>query len=93
VAFNVANDELRRERRLTAPQDRAVPGPELEDLVAALRQLSPNQRAADVLRHVLDLDVREVAHRMGIAPPTVRVHLHRGRRRLRELLGTDEGED
>jgi RNA polymerase sigma-70 factor (ECF subfamily) len=93
VAFNVANDELRRERRLTAPQDGAMPGPELEDLMTALRGLSPNQRAAVVLRHVLDLDVREVAHRMGIAPPTVRVHLHRGRHRLRELLGTDEGED
>ena len=55
-----------------------------------LRRLSPNQRAAIVLRHVMDLDVAEVARRMGIAPPTVRVHLHRGRVRLRELLGTEE---
>jgi RNA polymerase sigma factor (sigma-70 family) len=55
-----------------------------------LRRLSPNQRAAIVLRHVMDLDVAEVARRMGIATPTVRVHLHRGRVRLRELLGTEE---
>ena len=55
-----------------------------------LRRLSPNQRAAIVLRHVMDLDVAEVARRMGIATPTVRVHLHRRRVRLRELLGTEE---
>ena len=55
-----------------------------------LRRLSPNQRAAIVLRHVMDLDVAEVARRMGIATPTVRVHLPRGRVRLRELLGTEE---
>jgi RNA polymerase sigma-70 factor, ECF subfamily len=58
--------------------------------VDALRRLSANQRAAIVLRHVLDLDVAEVARRMGIATPTVRVHLHRGRARLRELLGAEE---
>jgi DNA-directed RNA polymerase specialized sigma24 family protein len=38
----------------------------------------------------MDLDVAEVAHRMGVAEPTVRVHLYRGRKRLRELLGTEE---
>ena len=32
----------------------------------------------------------EIAHRMGIAQPTVRVHLHRARKRLRELLGVEE---
>jgi DNA-directed RNA polymerase specialized sigma24 family protein len=43
-----------------------------------------------VLRHVLDLEVHEVAQRMGVAAPTVRVHLHRARGRLRELLGDEE---
>jgi RNA polymerase sigma-70 factor (ECF subfamily) len=70
-----------------------APPPELTGLIDALRQLSPNQRAAIVLRHVLDLDIPEVARRMGIAAPTVRVHLHRGRKRLRELLGDEEVED
>jgi hypothetical protein len=59
----------------------------MSELVNALRRLSPNQRAAIVLRHVLDLDTSEVARRMGTVEATVRVHLHRGRRRLRELLG------
>lgn len=70
-----------------------MPPPELEGLIGALRTLSPNQRAAIVLRHVLDLEVAEVAKRMGTAPPTVRVHLFRARKRLRELLGAEEADD
>ncbi len=91
TAFRLANDELRAERRRgPAPIDAEAPPPELSGLIDALRRLSPNQRAAIVLRHVLDLDVPEVAHRMGTAIPTVRVHIHRGRKKLRELLGTEE---
>ncbi|MDP9300482.1 MAG: sigma-70 family RNA polymerase sigma factor [Actinomycetota bacterium] len=90
VAFRVAIDELRADRRRGQEVDVALPAPELAGLTDALRQLSPNQRAAIVLRHVMDLDPEEIAHRMGIAQPTVRVHLHRARKRLRELLGVEE---
>jgi RNA polymerase sigma-70 factor (ECF subfamily) len=91
VAFRVATDEFRRERRLSMrPHDAITPPPEMRGLIEALRRLSPNQRAAIVLRYVLDLDTPEVARRMGTAEATVRVHLHRGRKRLRELLGTEE---
>jgi RNA polymerase sigma-70 factor, ECF subfamily len=90
VAFRVAIDELRRERPHAQERDGAVPPPELVGLVEALKRLSPNQRAAVALRYVLDLDIAEVAHRMGTAEPTVRVHLFRARKRLRQLLGTEE---
>lgn len=90
VAFRVANEELRRQRRHSPAVDAATPPPELIGVVDALRRLSPNQRAAIVLRHVEGLETSDVARRMGIAMPTVRVHLHRGRARLRELLGTEE---
>jgi RNA polymerase sigma-70 factor (ECF subfamily) len=94
TAFRLANEELRAERRRgPAPSDAEAPPPELSGLIVALRRLSPNQRAAIVLRHVLDLDVSEVARRMGTAAPTVRVHIHRGRKRLRELLGAEEVDD
>ncbi len=94
TAFRLANAELRAERRRgPRPADAEAPPPELTGLIEALRRLSPNQRAAIVMRHVLDLDVAEVARRMGTAAPTVRVHLHRGRKRLRELLGDEEVED
>lgn len=94
TAFRLANEELRAERRRgPAPNEAEAPPPELSGLIDALRRLSPNQRAAIVLRHVLDLDVPEVAKRMGTAAPTVRVHIHRGRKRLRELLGAEEIDD
>ena len=90
VAFRVAIDELRRDRRRAAAVDEPVSPPELVGVIDALRRLSPNQRAAIILRHVLDLDVSEVAKRMGIAAATVRVHLYRGRSRLRQLLREEE---
>jgi RNA polymerase sigma-70 factor (ECF subfamily) len=94
TAFRLANEELRAERRrVPAPAEEGSPPSELSGLIDALRRLSPNQRAAIVLRHVLDLDISEVAHRMGTATPTVRVHIHRGRKRLRELLGAEEVDD
>ena len=56
TAFRLANDELRAERRRgPAPTDTETAPPELGGLIEALRSLSPNQRAAIVLRHVLDL--------------------------------------
>ena len=90
VAFRIAAEELKRDRSSAMPVDAPVDPPQLAGLVDALRKLSPNQRAAVVLRYVDDLDVPEVAQRMGVAAPTVRVHLHRARGRLRELLGDEE---
>jgi RNA polymerase sigma-70 factor (ECF subfamily) len=91
TAFRLAAKELRAERRRPAAE-RELPAdpPEVAGLLAALRRLSPNQRAAIVLRFEADLPVEEVARRMGIAAVTVRVHIHRGRVRLRELLGAEE---
>jgi RNA polymerase sigma-70 factor (ECF subfamily) len=90
VAFRLAAEQLRRERRMNVAEP-AVPveSPEVIGVLEALRRLSPRQRVAVVLFHEVDLPVSEIARRMGISSATVRVHLHRGRRRLRELL--DEG--
>jgi RNA polymerase sigma-70 factor, ECF subfamily len=94
TAFRLANEELRRGSRQgdSAAIDAEIPPPELQGVIEAIRHLSANQRAAIVLRHVLDLDMGEVASRMGIATPTVRVHLHRGRKQLRRLLGDEEAD-
>ncbi|HEV8564823.1 MAG TPA: sigma-70 family RNA polymerase sigma factor [Actinomycetota bacterium] len=91
TAFRLAAEELRLERRSSgsAPEGVLDP-PEVGDLMNALRQLSPNQRAAVVLRYEADLPVEQVARRMGTAAPTVRVHLYRARKRLRELLRDDD---
>jgi RNA polymerase sigma-70 factor (ECF subfamily) len=90
VSFRLAQQELKDDRRRGEQVEAAAAPPELMGLVEALRQLSPNQRAAIVLHHEADRPIDAVARRMGMAPPTVRVHIHRARKRLRELLGTEE---
>jgi RNA polymerase sigma-70 factor (ECF subfamily) len=61
------------------------------DLLRALRHLSPAQRAAVYLHYQADLPVREVARLTGTSSASVKVHLSRGRKRLAEMLGEDEG--
>ena len=91
VAFNVANDELRRERRDgVGVRDTVQEPPDLGEVLEALKRLPPRERAVMALFYVLDLPVREVAARLGIAAATVRVHLTRGRRHLGALLDDEE---
>jgi RNA polymerase sigma-70 factor (ECF subfamily) len=63
---------------------------EMVDVRAALREsidlLTPGQRAVVVLRDVYGWDTEEVAGELGITRTTAKVRLHRGRRRLRQLL-------
>ncbi|HEY7281371.1 MAG TPA: RNA polymerase sigma factor [Actinomycetota bacterium] len=88
TAFRIAASELARDRRFEGERDASVepPGEEEVDVMRALRQLPRNQRAAVYLVHALGYPAAEAGRLMGIAPATVRVHLHRGRRRLSELL-------
>lgn len=60
------------------------------ELVEALRLLSPRQRAAVVLHHAAGYPVREVAAILGSTPSAVKVHLKRGRDRLRKSLSEDQ---
>lgn len=90
TAFRIAVEELRRKEPPVEPAPRAAAAAGLEALVPALRELSPAQRAAIVLHYEADLPVREVAERMGTSVATVKVHLFRARRRLRELLSEEE---
>jgi RNA polymerase sigma-70 factor, ECF subfamily len=93
AAFRIARGELKRRRTVGPPalqRSYEIPEPAVE-LVAALRSLSPSQRAAIILHHVADRPVREVAAILGTSQAAVRVHLSRGRRRLRERLEESDG--
>ncbi|MFI6922035.1 RNA polymerase sigma factor [Nonomuraea spiralis] len=59
-------------------------GDELSELLGLLPD---EQRAAVVLRHVVDLPVSEIATVLKIPQGTVKSHVSRGLRRLRELGG------
>ncbi len=56
----------------------------------ALESLGERERTIFVLREIEGLSSREVARALGITAITVRRHLSRARRRLRELLGESE---
>lgn len=91
VAIDEGRRPWRRERptadlpdhgTTTAAEDRPA-------LVAALRELPGQQRAAVVLRHWLGLSVAEAAATMGVTEGTVKSHTSRGLAGLRDVLGPD----
>jgi RNA polymerase sigma-70 factor (ECF subfamily) len=97
TAFRLVVQELKREARQGRQVMESETTPDVEgreDLLAALRRLSPHQRVALVLHYTEQLTVPEIARLIGSSTATVRVHLHRGRRRMRELLeGSEVGHD
>ena len=70
------------------PDPRPLAGdPALRRRVAgAMARLSPGQREAFVLVHLEGYTVQEAAHLTGRADGTIKSHLHRALRRLREQL-------
>lgn len=101
IAHNRILDARRREGRRPKAADREVPeqraAPEPEpldpDMVAALAQLTPDQREVVVLRFVADLplaDVAKITHRRVGA---VKAMQHRALEMLQQRLGhpSDEG--
>jgi RNA polymerase sigma factor (sigma-70 family) len=92
-AFRIAAGEMKR-RRSEIGGIGVEPTYEMDEpareLLDALRSLSAKQRAAVVLHHAGGYPVREVAAMIGSTTAAVKIHLMRGRRRLRELLEDDD---
>jgi RNA polymerase sigma-70 factor, ECF subfamily len=93
AAFRIASGELKERRR--RPVAETVETYEMEeparDLVVALGRLSEKQRRVVVLHDAAGYPSKEVAKIVGSTEAAVRVHLMRGRRRLRELLEDVDG--
>lgn len=60
------------------------------ELVEALQTLPPMQRKAVLLRHWLDLSVREAAAELGVSEGTVKSNTSRGLAALRESVGVHD---
>ena len=92
AAFRIASGELKDRRKL--PVSETMGTYEMEeparDLVVALGAISDRQRRAVVLHDAAGYPAKEVARIVGSTEAAVRVHLMRGRRRLRELLKDDD---
>ena len=79
----------RRETRPPDPVEIAETNEVRRKVLAAVATLSPNERAAIVLRYLLDLDEKAVAKTLGWPLGTVKARLHRGRAHLRGRLEID----
>ena len=91
VTANLSIDCLRRRSRRVPVEQAPVDDPVVlrMALVAALRGLPRRQREVIALRYLTDLSEGEVAVVLGLAPATVRTHVHRALVRLRGSLGPD----
>jgi RNA polymerase sigma-70 factor (ECF subfamily) len=102
VAINLARSHLRKHLRLSrfgsAHSDEpatADPSTRSDDwlvIADALSTLSPRQRACVVMVDYVDMDAASAAKALGMGAGTVRVHLMRGRRALRESLSLPKEE-
>jgi RNA polymerase sigma-70 factor (sigma-E family) len=68
------------------PETEAVAALEHDRIVAAMRRLPDRQREALALRYYLDLSEADMAKIMGVAPGSVKTHVHRGLASLARLL-------
>jgi RNA polymerase sigma-70 factor, ECF subfamily len=100
MARNRATDVARRRRPIAGTGEIAadlaadlavLPPPRVEAAAAlrAIRELPDTYREALIMRLVEDLSGPEIAEHTGMTPESVRVHLHRGMKLLRERLGGD----
>jgi RNA polymerase sigma factor (sigma-70 family) len=92
AAFRIAAGELKERRKnqvlgMAGSYEMEEPA---RDLVVALGAVSERQRVSVVLHDAAGYPSKEVARIIGSTEVAVRVHLMRGRRRLRELLKEDE---
>jgi RNA polymerase sigma-70 factor (ECF subfamily) len=63
------------------------------DLLNAVAELPPRQRAAVGLYYLEDRPVDEIADLMGVSPSTIKQHLFQARSRLSGLLGEEVASD
>jgi RNA polymerase sigma factor (sigma-70 family) len=65
---------------------------DLEQVLAALEQLSPLSRSCLVLHYLEQLPYSEVADQLAVSAHQVRAACHKGIRRIRKLTGIGPGE-
>lgn len=90
---NHARDRARRPTPVALEDRHGFEDPEPVDGAAwdrRLAALSPDQRRAVVLRHVVGLDYDEIATATGRAEGTIKSDVHRGLEKLRKHMETEQ---
>lgn len=103
VAIRLAVKESKRDQRrlVLTRRDHETPGPAStpdlpevdEELIGAIRTLSPQQRSVLVLFYYEDRPMDQIADIIGCTAATGWVHLHKARKRLGALLDTEVRSD
>jgi DNA-directed RNA polymerase specialized sigma24 family protein len=97
VAIRLAVEALRRERMRAVLERKvepaSVPVPVDVDVLRAVGSLPAMQRAAVVLYYLEDRPLAEIADALACSESTARVHLHRARKHLADVLGEEVTED
>ena len=95
--YRVGQSSLRRGYRLDRLRVDLLPDTVTHDtpgvdheLFDALRELTPDQRVAVVLVHMYGFSYREVADVIGASDTAVTNYVHRGLKRLRDVLEREE---
>lgn len=98
IALNHVTDEFRKNRRYREAIDYSAPVEEFSEIAVedsgvppekieqAIEKLSPMSRTVFNLHVVDGYKHEEIANMLEISPNTSKVHLHRARKQLRELL-------
>ena len=96
IAIRLAMRGLRRDRMWSVIKRDIRPALPVEprdlDLFDAVGRLPGMQRAEISLFYFEDRPISDIADVLGCAEATARVHLHRARRRLAEILGEEDGD-
>jgi RNA polymerase sigma-70 factor (ECF subfamily) len=99
IAINHVTDEFRKNRRYKESIDLSQPVEEISEsfehsvaynndkIQSAIGQLSPMSRTVFNLYVVEGYKHEEIADMLEISPNTSKVHLHRAKKQLRDLLG------
>ena len=97
-AISLATRESRRRGKeqsahWQAAEESAAPQPQDSEVGAALRTLSPRDRALVVLFYYEDRPLAEAADVLGMSPGSAKVALHRARQRMAALLHEEGAHD
>lgn len=92
VAFRAATNLMKERRQLNGDEPKDIPSRLVGlsyETAQMLRSLPPRQRGCVVLVDVFGFTAREAAHALGVSDVAVRVSLHAGRKRVRQMMEED----
>lgn len=89
TAMNETRRRSRRRRLLSSVEGRITEAPQFLglELLEALHSLPRRQREVVILYYIHDLPVAAVSNLLGISEGSIKTHLSRARKALRQLIG------